>query len=207
MKSYAWSDPLGKFLMVTGAILEVAGECGVPVIGLLGQALTVGSDLLSHSSDNFLQINEKTQKTFREFHKKLDFIQNEVAEIKDITSETLKLVADMVYKEKIELIDAAYTSLMNGATDLHQTLSYGGQEFCYICSFRFYLRLFDNFIMELQTIANQYLKPERIMEYLEILKKRDSGDYEKSAAFFKYVIATRYSVFCSNNSSIYGIET
>ena len=46
--------------------------------------------------------------------------------------------------------------------------------------------------MELQTIANQYLKPERIMEYLEILKKRDSGDYEKSATFFKYVIVTRY---------------
>ena len=46
--------------------------------------------------------------------------------------------------------------------------------------------------MELQTIANQYLKPERIMEYLDILKKRDSGDYEKSATFFKYVMVTRY---------------
>ncbi len=45
--------------------------------------------------------------------------------------------------------------------------------------------------MELQTIANQYLKPERIMEYLDILKKRDSGDYEKSATFFKYVMVTR----------------
>ena len=56
----------------------------------------------------------------------------------------------------------------------------------------FTCRLFDNFIMELQTIANQYLKPERIMEYLDILKKRDSGDYEKSATFFKYVLVTRY---------------
>ena len=46
--------------------------------------------------------------------------------------------------------------------------------------------------MELQTIANQYLKPERILEYLDILKKRDSGDYEKSATFFKYVMVTRY---------------
>ena len=45
--------------------------------------------------------------------------------------------------------------------------------------------------MELQTNANQYLKPDRIMEYFEILKKRDSGDYEKSATFFKYVIVTR----------------
>lgn len=43
--------------------------------------------------------------------------------------------------------------------------------------------------MELQTNANQYLKPERIMKYLELLKKKD---YEKCAAFFSYVIATRF---------------
>ena len=63
--------------------------------------------------------------------------------------------------------------------------------------------------MELQTIANQYLKPERIMEYLEILKKRDSGDYEKSATFFKYVIVTRYkekdksTTLCYDSSSLF----
>lgn len=109
-------------IKVTGTILEIAGDCGVPVIGLLGQALTVGSDLLSDSRD-VLRLDAKTQRTFREFQKKINFIQDEVADIKDITSETLNLVADMVYKEKIEHIDAAYTTLMNGASDLNQTLS------------------------------------------------------------------------------------
>ena len=107
---------------VTGAILEIAGDCGVPVIGLLGQALTVGSDLLS-DSDNVFRLDARTQRTFREFQKKINFIQEEVADIKDITSETLNLVADMVYKEKIEHIEAAYATLMNGASDLNQTLS------------------------------------------------------------------------------------
>ena len=108
---------------MTGAILEIAGDCGVPVIGLLGQALTVGSDLLSDTGDNVYRLDARTQRTFREFQKKLSFIQDEVADIKDITSETLNLVADLVYKEKIEHIDAAYTTLMNGASDLNQTLS------------------------------------------------------------------------------------
>lgn len=108
---------------MTGAILEIAGDCGVPVIGLLGQALTVGSDLLSDSGDNVYRLDAMTQRTFREFQKRLSFIQDEVAVIKDITSETLNLVADLVYKEKIEHIDAAYTTLMNGASDLNQTLS------------------------------------------------------------------------------------
>ena len=107
---------------VTGAILELAGDCGVPVIGLLGQALTVGADLLS-DSDTGLSLDAKTQRTFREFQRKIDFIQDEVADIKAITVETLNLVADMAYKEKIENIEAAYTTLMNGASDLNQTLS------------------------------------------------------------------------------------
>ena len=46
MKSKAWAEPLGQCLQVTGVILEIAGECGVPVIGLVGQALSVGADLL-----------------------------------------------------------------------------------------------------------------------------------------------------------------
>ena len=53
------------------------------------------------------------------------------------------------------------------------------------------LRLFDNYMIELQTTARQYLTPDRVMDYLEQLKIRK--EYEKCAAFFTYVIATRYS--------------
>ena len=50
-------------------------------------------------------------------------------------------------------------------------------------------RLFDNYMIELQTNARQYLTPHRVMEYLDQLKTRK--EYEKCAAFFTYVIATR----------------
>ena len=50
--------------MLTGTILEIAGDCGVPCIGLLGQALTVGSNLLSGGD---AQAN--TQRAFKQFHK------------------------------------------------------------------------------------------------------------------------------------------
>ena len=51
-------------------------------------------------------------------------------------------------------------------------------------------RLFDNYMIELQTNARQYLTPLRVMEYLEQLKNKK--EYEKCAAFFIYVIATRW---------------
>ena len=53
------------------------------------------------------------------------------------------------------------------------------------------LRLFDNYMIELQTNARQYLTPDRVMEYIEQLKNKK--EYEKCAAFFIYVIATRYN--------------
>ena len=50
-------------------------------------------------------------------------------------------------------------------------------------------------MIELQTNARQYLTPQRVMEYLEQLKNKK--EYEKSAGFFIYVIATRL-----NNTNI-----
>ena len=50
-------------------------------------------------------------------------------------------------------------------------------------------RLFDNYMIELQTNARQYLTPIRVLEYLDELKNRK--EYEKCTAFFTYVIATR----------------
>ena len=113
---------------------------------LLLQALTVGSDLLSsgpggelvqvetlsHSFKldwhwiDILQFDEQTkrniQKTFKKFYKKLDVISNEVEEVKNIAEKTQSLVSDILYKEGIEKIDAAFKTLMDGANNLNQTL-------------------------------------------------------------------------------------
>jgi len=119
-----------------------------------------------------MKTKEDLQKTFNIFNKRLSDIENETKEIKEIAKKTQSLVEDILYKEGIEKIDAAFETLMNGANNLPLTL-----------------RSFDNYIAELQTNANQYLKPERIMEYLESLVKKK--EFEKCVAFFTYVIATR----------------
>ena len=51
IKEKKWIGPLGKGLEITGFILETAGDCGVPVVGLIGQILTVGADLLDVVED------------------------------------------------------------------------------------------------------------------------------------------------------------
>ena len=47
IKSKKWCEPLGLTLSVTGDILTLAGEAGLPVAGLVGTALKIGADLLS----------------------------------------------------------------------------------------------------------------------------------------------------------------
>ena len=138
-----------------------------------------------------MKTKEDLQKTFNIFNKRLSDIENETKEIKEIAKKTQILVEDILYKEGIEKIDAAFETLMNGANNLPLTLRYSFKckdiidaIFCFP-----FPRSFDNYIAELQTNANQYLKPERIMSYLELLKKRD---YEKCVAFFTYVLATRF---------------
>ena len=39
IKSKKWAEPLGIGLQVTGEIFELAGEAGLPVIGLIGKTI------------------------------------------------------------------------------------------------------------------------------------------------------------------------
>ena len=39
IKSKKWAEPLGVGLQITGEIFELAGEAGVPVIGLIGKTV------------------------------------------------------------------------------------------------------------------------------------------------------------------------
>ena len=41
IRSKDWSEPLGVGLKITGEIFELAGEAGVPVIGLIGNTARV----------------------------------------------------------------------------------------------------------------------------------------------------------------------
>ena len=71
-----------------------------------------------------MKTKEDLQKTFNIFNKRLSDIENETKEIKEIAKKTQSLVEDILYKEGIEKIDAAFETLMNGANNLPLTLRY-----------------------------------------------------------------------------------
>ena len=73
-----------------------------------------------------MQINSKTnpelQKLFKEFNRKLNRIENELNDIKDITMRTLSIVEDLRYKQGLQKIDSYFLTLMKGYGDLEGTL-------------------------------------------------------------------------------------
>ena len=171
VKSKQWSQPLGLSLSVTGDILTLAGEAGLPVAGLIGTALKIGADLLSDEPTcsghqevvaSNAEVKRIVQKSFKDISKKMDVLNNEIREVKEIAYKTLDLTSGLRYKAGIEKIDAAFETLMDGANNLETTLG-----------------LFDNYIIELQTNAKQHLNPEKIGEYICQLKSQK--EYGKCA--------------------------
>ena len=53
---------------------------------------------------------------------KLDVITEEINDLKEIASRTQAMVSDILYKEGITKIDAAFETLMDGANNLEETL-------------------------------------------------------------------------------------
>ena len=53
---------------------------------------------------------------------KLEVITDEIKELKEIASKTQSMVSDILYKEGITKIDAAFDTLMDGANNLEETL-------------------------------------------------------------------------------------
>ena len=172
---------MGKALAVTGHILGLAGEAGVPVIGLVGTALKIGADLLSEDQGydghqeviaSNTEVKKIVQKSFKEISKTMDIVTKEINEVKVVAYKTLDLASGLRYKAGVENIDADFETLMDGANNLEITLG-----------------LFDNYIIELQTNAKQHLNPEKIGEYFCLLNSLK--EYEKCASFFTYVVAIR----------------
>jgi len=174
--NHPWSKPLGIALKVTGEICSLAGEAGVPVIGLLGAGLKLGGDLLSEGGNecaSMSSVKEKLQESFANISDSFLVLQEEVKEVKDIAYKTFELTAALRYREGIEKVDAAYDTLVAGGHDLSQTL-----------------RRFDGYIIELETTQRQCLNADKVGEYLGILKNKKNAT-EACSAFFCYAVAIR----------------
>ena len=53
VRSKKWASPFGKTLSITGHILNTAGKCGAPFVGILGSALVAGSQVLQYLLSSF----------------------------------------------------------------------------------------------------------------------------------------------------------
>ena len=79
IRSKSWVEPLGQCLEVTGTIFEIAGECGVPIVGLVGQVLGVGANLLREAficQIVTLRSNKKKIYSRNCYYKRIEFVHD-----------------------------------------------------------------------------------------------------------------------------------
>ena len=79
VRSKPWCQPLGLSLSVTGDILTLAGEAGLPVAGLVGTALKIGADLLSDEpspSQELVASNTQVKRILQKSFKDISNVSN-----------------------------------------------------------------------------------------------------------------------------------
>ena len=96
-------------------------------------------------------------------------LQSDVKDLKYLVTATFELIVDQRYKDGLESIEAAYETFLDGTNNLDATLL-----------------SFDYYIVELQTNFNQHLKPEKIEEYLRIIKNYKGA--EMCHQMFNYIL-------------------
>ena len=122
--------------------------------------------------EDFKRIKLDINDQFKIISGEMKSLESDVKELKDIVTATFELIVDQRYKDGIESIEAAYQTFLDGANNLKDTLT----------SFEYY-------IVELQTNFNQHLKPEKIEEYLRIIKNHYGP--EMCHQMFNYILVVK----------------
>merc|ERR1711887_260731 len=102
---------------------------------------------------------------FQETHEENEKGADEIYNIKDTINQTFHIVADLEYKEGIDRVDAAYKTFIT-----NQNLDY----------------------FELQMIAEQNLKAEKIGEYLKVIKKNSNNDMCQVVMHYIIIVLSKY---------------
>ena len=125
--------------------------------------------------EDFARLKLDVRDQFKNMSREMKNIENDVKELKDIVTATFELIVDQRYKEGLESIEAAYDTFLDGANNLEATLI-----------------SFDYYIIELQTNFNQHLKPEKIEEYLRIIKNHNGADMCHQMFNYILVVKSKY---------------
>ena len=76
VRSQEWSEPLGRVISFSGHILYMVGQGGVPIVGGLGYALLIGSQVLNPNT------KDQIEKGFKKVVQDLGIIQNQVEDLR-----------------------------------------------------------------------------------------------------------------------------
>jgi hypothetical protein len=191
--SKKWAQPTAMALRSTSLILATLTE-GIPLVGILGGALQLGSALLdpqpsnSEMNNNIGAIKNEVQSSFKLIAKDMKKIEDDVSEIK-------RIVIESHYLDGIEQVDASFRTFVDGAQNLEQTF-----------------QQMEYHIFELQANAKKSLNPIKVSSYLNSIKATET--IESFQQKFSYVTSTKsrylqlmcaYYIF-KNDTDRVGIE-
>ena len=108
---------------------------------------------------DFARLKLDVRDQFKNISIEMKNLESDVKDLKDLVTATFELIVDQRYKDGLESIEAAYETFLDGTNNLDATLL-----------------SFDYYIVELQTNFNQHLKPEKIEEYLRIIKNHKGAE-------------------------------
>ena len=171
IQSKKWAQPTALALRSTSLIFSTLSDSGIPLVGILGGALQLGSALLdpqprnSELNNNIGAIKNEVQSSFKLIAKDMKKIEDDVSEIK-------RIVIESHYLDGIEQVDASFRAFIDGAQNLEQTF-----------------RLMEFHIFELQTNARKSLNPTKVSSYLNSIKETEK--IESFQQKFSYVISTK----------------
>ena len=105
----------------TGHILKFVGE-GVPFVGMLGSALTVGSKVLNPDPtlkdiiENSEIVQAQIQAGFDDMSDKLESIQIQLEDLRKIAQKTLNLIAELKFVEGLKRVEAYWKNVYRNKT-------------------------------------------------------------------------------------------
>ena len=188
VKRFAFEDErtkkLNKFasataiaMKSTARLIKFLKDGNIPLIGIpisiIAGALEAGGSMLQPKVTNE-KLAIYLENSFSKIASDMKNIEEDVSKVKQIAIE-------LRYLEGIEKVDSAYKTFIKGAKNISQTL----------------IDL-QNFIFELQTIADHSLSPEKINSYFNEIKNSKDFNIESFQQSFAYVIATKakYLLLC-----------
>jgi hypothetical protein len=122
--------------------------------------------------DNFELIKTEVQSSALAMSMDMRKIERDLADVKQIVDHTYQLVRDSRYRDGIEKIDGAYQIFTKGLHNLEATFN-----------------KLENYIYELEVLAEQNLNCQRIREYLRAIRLTEDNDVCHQT--FKYILVVR----------------